>query len=174
MRKKIKVRCFLFHRTTKWGHIEKGTIQLTCATSVTGCPANTAFYFYFSFFFCRNGIKKWRPRKSRLYAQAVIALGSSGSFIPHINKINKYKNNCRNLCLPFTIAKNQHGPWTCLAPIISPKCLRVKVCVTHTRGLWNCRYWHLSSPVLSDLNPAFLSLFFFLSFFFNFRILSQR
>lgn len=54
----------------------------------------------------RKKKKKWRRSKSIwARAHAVIALGNSGSFIPHINKINKYKNNCRNLSLPFVSTK---------------------------------------------------------------------
>lgn len=65
---------------------------------VTGCPAMNVEI-------CRNG-KKWRPRKSRfapcrLWLLWEIVVHSS----LHINKINKYKNNCRNLCLTFASTK---------------------------------------------------------------------
>lgn len=99
-------------------YCKKGTIQLTCATFVTGCPAiHVLFYFYF-FAGMATHIKKRKRKKTKerrrksdvrvkvwARAHAVIALGNSGSFIPHINKINKYKNNCRNLSLPFVSTK---------------------------------------------------------------------
>lgn len=49
----IKVSWFCFDRTTKMrSYCKKGTIQLTCATFVTGCPA---IHVYFIFIFCRDG-----------------------------------------------------------------------------------------------------------------------
>lgn len=75
--------------------------------------------------------KKWRPRKSRLspilWLLWVIVVHS---FLD-INIINKYKNNCKNLCLPFwKLARS-----TNLSGSINFYVFARKVRVAHTRGL---------------------------------------
>lgn len=102
--------------------------------------------------------KKWRPRKSRLAPRLwllwVIVVHSSLD----IHKINKYKNNCRNLCLPFASAKSGgvNEP-VCMAPLISPWCLRVKFAWrTHEVCKIKVLAFFFFSPVLSDLNPMFV------------------